>query len=68
MIYKRFDNEKKKLKLKKAEIHNQIVYLSERDIKIRSQEAQLSVKEQRMVEKEKQLKEKQTQFNEISKM
>lgn len=34
------------------------MFLSEKDLKIRSQEAQLIMKEQRILEKEKQLKEK----------
>lgn len=37
--------EKQKLKQKKKEIHNQIVLLSEKDSKIRKQEAFLGMKE-----------------------
>jgi len=53
----------KKLKGKKQEVHNQIMYMTERDIKITSQETQLQMREAKIQEKEKWLKEKQKKIH-----
>ena len=66
-IKKKNENDRKRIKQKKEEIHSQIILLTEKDTKIRKQEAYLQMKEQRIVEKEKELKDKTKRLAEISK-
>lgn len=66
-LKKKNDHDRLRLKQKKREVYSQLMLLSEKDTKLRTQEAFLGMKEQKISEKEKEIKEKTKRLTEMNK-